>query len=147
MSNTSMSKKLVYITRRSCFNAAHKLWNEHWSSEKNHEVFGKCANENWHGHNFYLFVTVKGYPDPDTGYSINFSALKAILKEYVEDPIDHKNLNLDVPWMEGQLTTMENLIVAIWDRIKKPIKDSGCELHALKLCESENNYAEYFGGE
>ena len=142
-----MSKNLVYITRRSCFNAAHKLWNEHWSSEKNHEVFGKCANENWHGHNFYLFVTVKGYPDPETGYSINFGALKAILRDYVEDPIDHKNLNLDVPWMVGQLTTMENLIVAIWDRIKKPIKDSGCELHSLKLCESENNYAEYFGGE
>jgi 6-pyruvoyltetrahydropterin/6-carboxytetrahydropterin synthase len=142
-----MSKKIVYITRRSRFNAAHKLWNEHWTSEKNHEVFGKCANENWHGHNFNLFVTVKGYPVPETGYAVHFTALKAILKEYVEDPIDHKNLNLDVPWMEGKLTTMENLIVAIWDRIKQPLKDIGCELHALKLCESENNFAEYFGGE
>tara|TARA_B110000879_G_scaffold35573_1_gene49101 strand:- start:737 stop:1165 length:429 start_codon:yes stop_codon:yes gene_type:complete len=142
-----MSKKIVYITRRSRFNAAHKLWNEDWDSAKNHEVFGKCANENWHGHNFELFVTVKGTPSPETGFAVNFKALKLILKKYVEDPIDHKNLNLDVPWMDDNLTTMENVIIAIWDRIKQPIKDSGCELHALKLCESENNYAEYFGGE
>ena len=85
--------------------------------------------------------------DPETGYSMNLSTLKLILKEYAEDPIDHKNLNLDVPWMEGQMTTIENIIVAIWERIEQPIKDSGCELHALKLCETENNYAEYFGGE
>ena len=78
---------------------------------------------------------------------MNLSTLKLILKEYAEDPIDHKNLNLDVPWMEGQMTTIENIIVAIWERIEQPIKDSGCELHALKLCETENNYAEYFGGE
>jgi len=142
-----MSNKVIYITRRSRFNAAHKLWNEDWTSEKNHEVFGKCANENWHGHNFVLYVTVKGIPELETGYAINFNALKSILKEYVEDPIDHKNLNLDVPWMKGQMTTMENLIVAIWEQIKQPIKESGCELHALKLCESENNFVEYFGGE
>lgn len=86
-------------------------------------------------------------PEPETGYSMNLSLLKLILKEYVEDPIDHKNLNLDVPWMKGQMTTIENIIVAIWERIQQPIKDSGCELHSLKLCESENNYAEYFGGE
>ena len=139
--------KKVYITRREHFNAAHKLWNDEWEASKNKEVFGKCANENWHGHNYNLFVTVKGKPATDTGYVIDLKVLSEILKKYVVDIIDHKNLNLDVPFMKGKLTSTENLVIAIWDEIETPIRDQGVELHSVKLHETENNYAEYYGGQ
>lgn len=138
--------KTVYITRREHFNAAHKLWRPDWSEEKNDEVFGKCSNKNWHGHNFYIFVTVKGKPSDDTGFVINLKDLSKIMKEHVVEALDHKNLNLDVPFMAGILASTENLAIKIWEQIEEPIKEAGGELVKIKLEETENNYVEYFGG-
>jgi len=139
--------KNVYVTRRARFNAAHKLWNDTWDDATNKEVFGKCANPNWHGHNYELHVTIKGEPAPETGYCMNLVDLKRIIKEKVEDPIDHKNLNLDVPFMKGKMTSTEVLIMAIWDELEPAISDAGCQLHHLRLYETENNYADYCGGD
>ncbi len=138
--------KPVYITRRETFNAAHKLWREDWSEEKNFEVFGRCSNQNWHGHNFTILVTVKGIPNEDTGFVMNLKDLSAIIKQEVVEPLDHRNLNLDVPFMKGILASTENLIIKIWDRIEEPIRQHGGELVKIKLEETENNYVEYFGG-
>ena len=138
--------KAVYITRRETFNAAHKLCREDWTEEKNKEVFGKCSNHNWHGHNFTIYVTVKGLPNPDTGFIINLKDLSQIVKDEVVEPLDHKNLNLDVPFLKGILASTENVVIQLWDRIKEPIKKAGGELAKIKLVETENNYVEYFGG-
>lgn len=134
---------MVYLTRREHFNAAHKLYNPKWSEEQNDAVFGKCANKNWHGHNFELFVTVKGEPNPDTGFVMDAKKLSKLIKEYVTDKLDHKNLNLDVPFMEGQLASSENLVKAIWQQLEPHITD--CTLHCIKLCETDNIYVEYYG--
>ena len=138
--------KPVYITRRETFNAAHKLWREVWSDEKNWEVFGKCSNKNWHGHNFTIWVTVKGVPNPDTGFVINLKDLSKIIKDSVIEPLDHRNLNLDVPFLKGVLASTENVVIKIWNEIIDPIKDAGGELVKIKLVETENNYVEYYGG-
>lgn len=138
--------KTVYVTRRERFNAAHKLWNDAWSEEKNKEMFGKCANVNWHGHNYELHVTVKGVPHPDTGYCMDLKVLSDILKEKVVEPLDHKNLNLDVPFMKGKMASTEVLIIAIWDEVEAAINATGCKLHHIRLYETENNYADYYGG-
>ncbi len=139
--------KIVYVTRRERFNAAHKLWHEEWSAEKNLEVFGKCSNPNWHGHNYELFVTIKGALKEETGFCMDLKVLSTIIKSKVTDVIDHRNLNLDIPWMAGIKTSTENLAVVIWERIEQEIKESGCQLHSVKLYETENNFVEYFGGE
>jgi 6-pyruvoyltetrahydropterin/6-carboxytetrahydropterin synthase len=136
----------IYITRRETFNAAHKLYREDWSDEKNDEVFGKCANKNWHGHNFEIFVTVKGVPSEDTGFVINLKDLSAILKKEVVEELDHKNLNLDVPFLAGVLASTENLTIKVWERIQEPIRKAGGELVKIKMVETENNFVEYFGG-
>ncbi|MDR0801304.1 6-carboxytetrahydropterin synthase [Fluviicola sp.] len=135
----------VYITRREHFNAAHKLWREDWSDEKNEAVFGKCSNKNWHGHNFELFVTVKGAPSPETGFVINLKDLSVIIKNLVIEQLDHKNLNLDVPFLEGKLASTENLIIEIWKIIEAPIGEAGGQLCKIRLVETENNFVEYFG--
>lgn len=137
--------KTVYITRRETFNAAHKLWQEEWSEEKNFEVFGRCSNHNWHGHNFTIFVTAKGMPSPETGFVINLKDLSDIIKLEVIEPLDHKNLNLDVPFLKGVLASTENVVIKIWERMELPIKKAGGELVKIKLVETENNYVEYFG--
>jgi 6-pyruvoyltetrahydropterin/6-carboxytetrahydropterin synthase len=139
--------KIVYVTRRERFNAAHKLWHEEWSAEKNLEVFGKCSNPNWHGHNYELFVTIKGALKEETGFCMDLKVLSTIIKSKVTDVIDHRNLNLDIPWMAGIKTSTENLAVVIWERIEQEIKEAGCQLHSVKLYETENNFVEYFGGE
>ena len=139
--------KYVYVTRRERFNAAHKLFNPNWSKEKNEEVFGKCANENWHGHNYELHVTIKGEPNEDTGYCMDLKDMIDILKEKVIEPLDHKNLNLDVPFMKGKMASTEILLIEIWNQIEEPINATGCKLHGIKLYETENNYAEYYGEE
>ena len=136
----------VYITRRETFNAAHKLWQPNWSEEKNNEVFGRCANKNWHGHNFVLFVTVCGDPDPETGFVMNLKDLSAIIKKEVTEKLDHKNLNLDVPFLEGVMASTENIVIAIWEILAPSISLYGAELVKLKLVETENNFVEYFGG-
>lgn len=138
--------KNIYITRRETFNAAHKLWREEWSDEKNLEVFGKCSNHNWHGHNFQLFVTVKGIPNPETGFVINLKTLSKILKEKVIEEIDHKNLNLDVPFLKGIMASTENIAIAIWDLIEDDIRANGGELAKIKIIETENNFVDYYGG-
>jgi len=145
--NLNTSVKTVYITRRESFNAAHKLYREDWSEEKNWEIFGKCSNHNWHGHNFTIYVTVKGIPSPDTGFVMNLKDLSRIMKEEVIEPLDHKNLNLDVPFMKDILASTENLVIQVWDRIKEPIAKANGELVKIKLVETENNFVEYFGGE
>ena len=138
--------KTIYITRRETFNAAHKLWRPDWTDEKNAEVFGKCSNKNWHGHNFSIYVTVKGKPNPETGFVINLKDLSTLLKEMVIEPLDHKNLNLDVPFLLGKLASTENLAIEIWEIISDPIQKLGGELVNIKLVETENNFVEYFGG-
>jgi 6-pyruvoyltetrahydropterin/6-carboxytetrahydropterin synthase len=119
---------MVYITRIEHFNAAHKLFNPAWSREKNEEIFGKCANENWHGHNFELFVTLKGEPDPDTGFVYDVKKLSIIVKAHVIDKLDHKNLNVDVDFMKDKLCSIENLVMGIWDQLV-PNLPSGVQLH------------------
>lgn len=138
--------KTVYISRKENFNAAHKLWNSKWSDEKNEAVFGKCANKNWHGHNYDVIVTVKGIPSEDTGFVIDLKELSQIMSKFIIKPLDHKNLNLDVPFLEGLLPSTENVIIKIWEQIELPIKELGGELAKIKLEETENNFVEYFGG-
>jgi 6-pyruvoyltetrahydropterin/6-carboxytetrahydropterin synthase len=137
---------MIYITRREHFNAAHKLSNPAWSEEKNLEVFGKCANPNWHGHNYNLYVTVKGEVDPTTGYSANLKDISTIIRKYITDKLDHRNLNLDVDFMKDIIPSTENLTIAIWKQLAPHISAMGnCSLHSIKLYETENNYVEYFG--
>ena len=135
---------MVYITRTEHFNAAHKLFNPLWSREKNDEVFGKCANENWHGHNFELYVTVKGEPDPETGFVFDAKKLSTIIKEHVTEKLDHKNLNVEVDFMKGKMCSIENLVTGIWDQLVDRMPDH-VKLHAIKLYETPRIYAEYFG--
>ena len=139
--------KPIYITRRETFNAAHRLRREDWSVTKNEEVFGKCSNKNWHGHNFELFVTVKGVPSQETGFVMNLKDLGEIIKENVIEKIDHKNINLDVPFMKGKMSSTENLAIGIWEQMENLIKVKGGQLVKIKLVETENNFVEYFGGE
>lgn len=136
---------MIYITRRERFNAAHKLYREDWSDEQNQEIFGKCSNPNWHGHNYELFVTVKGEINPETGFVIDLKELKNIITVYVTRELDHKNINLDVGFMKGKMASTEVLAVTIFERLKPHIEALGAILHAVKLCETENNYVEYFG--
>jgi 6-pyruvoyltetrahydropterin/6-carboxytetrahydropterin synthase len=135
---------MVYITRIEHFNAAHKLYNPAWSREKNDEVFGKCANENWHGHNFELYVTVKGEPHPETGFVYDAKKLSQVIKDQVIEKLDHKNLNEDVDFMKGKLCSIENLVIGIWDELVKYLPAT-VNLHALKLYETPRIYVEYFG--
>ncbi|HQW16584.1 MAG TPA: 6-carboxytetrahydropterin synthase [Bacteroidia bacterium] len=138
---------MIYITRKERFNAAHKLYKPEWSEEKNKEVFGKCSNPNWHGHNYELFITVKGMPNPETGFVIDLKVLSQIVKEKVIDPLDHKNINLDVKFMQGIMASTEMLAVQIWNQLYDAINSQGAMLHAVKLYETENNFVEYFGNE
>ena len=135
---------MVYITRIEHFNAAHKLYNPTWSREKNEEVFGKCANENWHGHNFELHVTLKGDPNPDTGFVFDVKKLSIIIKDHVIDKLDHKNLNEDVDFMKDKLCSIENLVMAIWAQLS-PKLPANVSLHCLKLYETPRIYVEYYG--
>lgn len=135
---------MVYLTRIEHFNAAHKLYNPHWSKEKNEEVFGRCANENWHGHNFELYVTIKGQPDPDTGFIYDAKKLGALIQDKVIDKLDHRNLNIDVDFMKGKMCSVENLVVGIWNELM-PSLPEGVLLHSLKLVETAKIYVEYFG--
>lgn len=136
---------MIYITRREHFNAAHKLHNPNWTEEQNNEVFGKCANPNWHGHNYNLFVTVKGEINTETGYSANLKEISILIRTYITDKLDHKNLNLDVDFLQGMMPSTENVAIAIWKQLAPHIDPLGCRLHCIKLYETENNYVEYFG--
>ena len=136
---------MVYLTRVEHFNAAHKLFNENWSDEKNLEVFGKCANPNWHGHNYELFVTIKGDPSTETGFVFNAKTLGSIINDVIIDKVDHKNLNLDVDFMKGKFTTTENFTIGIWNELKPHLDKHGVQLHCIKIQETPRIYVEYFG--
>ena len=135
---------MVYITRIEHFNAAHRLFNPNWTREKNEEVFGKCANENWHGHNFELYVTLKGELNPDTGFVFDVKKLSIIVQQHVIDKLDHKNLNLDVDFMAGKLCSIENLVIGIWEQLV-PYLPPDVFLHSLKLYETPRIFVEYYG--
>jgi 6-pyruvoyltetrahydropterin/6-carboxytetrahydropterin synthase len=135
---------MVYLTRLEHFNAAHKLYNPAWTPEKNDEVFGPCANENWHGHNYELFVTIKGQPNPDTGFIYDVKQLSLLIKEKVIEKVDHRNLNLDVEFMQGKICSTENLAVGIWNELKRNLPPD-VQLHCIKLYETPRIYVEYFG--
>jgi 6-pyruvoyltetrahydropterin/6-carboxytetrahydropterin synthase len=136
---------MVYLTRVEHFNAAHRLHNEHWDEAKNVEVFGKCANANWHGHNYELHVTVKGEPNMETGFIFNAKTLGDLIKDVVVEEVDHRNLNLDVPFMKGKFTSAENFAIGIWDQLEPHISKAGAYLHSVKLYETPRIYVEYFG--
>jgi len=131
----------IAIFRRAHFNAAHRLHNPNWSAEKNKEVFGKCNNGNYHGHNYELEVKVVGEVNPETGYLMDLKDLKDIIKEHVEDKLDHKNLNLDVPELEGIFPSTENLTFFIWEVLQNQLGDE-YEV-TVRLYETPRNYAEY----
>jgi len=135
---------MIYITRKEHFNAAHKLFNPAWSEEQNNATFGKCANKNWHGHNYELFVTVKGEINPDTGFVVNLKDLSTVIRTDVTEILDHKNLNLDVKGMPIMPST-ENVAIFIWNILAPKIKEMGAALHCIKLFETDSNYVEYFG--
>ena len=135
---------MVYITRIEHFNSAHKLFNPSWTREKNEEVFGKCANENWHGHNFELHVTIKGWPDSQTGFVYDVKRLSLIINEHILEVLDHKNLNVEVDFMQGKMCSIENLVMGIWDQLIPHLPEE-VKLHCLKLYETPRIYVEYYG--
>jgi 6-pyruvoyltetrahydropterin/6-carboxytetrahydropterin synthase len=138
---------MVYVIRKEHFNAAHRLFNPAWTEEKNQEVYGPCANTNWHGHNFELIVTVKGLPDPDTGFVYDLKQLGDLIKLEIIDKVDHKNLNLDVDFMYGKLASCEILVMEFWKILAPKIKASSTSamLHKIHLIETNKNSVEYFG--
>jgi 6-pyruvoyltetrahydropterin/6-carboxytetrahydropterin synthase len=136
---------MIFITRREHFNAAHRLFKPEYSDDKNLQVFGKCSNPNWHGHNYTLFVTVSGEVDPSTGFLVNLKDLSAIIEQHVIEKLDHRNINLEVDFMAGKLASTENLAIGIWNELSESITAIGASLHCIKLYETENNYVEYFG--
>lgn len=136
---------MIYITRRERFNAAHRLFRTDYSDELNYEVFGKCSNPNWHGHNYELFVTVKGNINPETGFLVNLKDLSRIINDKIISKLDHKNINLEVDFMVNKLASTEILAKSIWEELEYSVKLLGAELHSIKLCETENNYVEYLG--
>ena len=136
---------MIYVTRRERFSAAHRMFRGEWSTEENYAVFGKCSNPNWHGHNYELFITVRGEVHHDKGFVMNLTDLKQIVLEAVISKIDHKNINLEVDFMKGKIATTENLVVAIWNVLWPLIEEKGATLHCVKIAETENNFVEYYG--
>ena len=136
---------MVYIQRRDTFSASHRLYNAAWSDDQNEAVFGKCSNRFGHGHNFQLIVTVKGEVNPDTGFVMNLVDLKTIMMHEIIDHVDHRNLNEDVPFLQGVLPSTENLAIAFWARLAPAIAAKGAQLHGIRIVETENNFVEYYG--
>lgn len=136
---------MIYLTRVETFSAAHRLYNPNWDFEKNYEVFGKCSHENWHGHNYELHVTVKGNIDLETGFVINAKVLSKIIKEQVLSIVDHKNLNIDVPFLKNKFTTVENLAKGIWDILENKVKEWNASLYCVRIHETPRIYVEYYG--
>ena len=138
---------MIYVSRQEHFNAAHKLYNPNWSEEKNIEMFGPCANANWHGHNFEIIVTVKGQPDPETGFVVDLKRLSTLIRKEITDKVDHKNLNLDVDFMRGKMASTEILTIEFWKILEPKMKEitSVGTLHSIKVYETPRNFVEYFG--
>ncbi|MEK6553105.1 MAG: 6-carboxytetrahydropterin synthase [Bacteroidota bacterium] len=136
---------MVFVTRREIFSASHRLFNPNFSNEENDRLFGKCNNLNGHGHNYILEVIVAGEVDPNTGYVIDLKVLKEIIKKNVISKVDHKNLNLDVDFLKGQIPTAEHIAIGIWNQLVDKLPSG--KLYSIKLYETENNYVEYKGKE
>lgn len=136
---------MVYLTRRERFSAAHRLYNPALTDAENERLYGPCSNPNWHGHNYILWVTVKGEVNPETGYVVDLKQLSGIIREKVIAKLDHKNINTEVDFMKNQFVSTENLAKGIWDELEPLIRELGIQLHAVKIQETENNSAEYFG--
>jgi 6-pyruvoyltetrahydropterin/6-carboxytetrahydropterin synthase len=134
----------VRVTRRVHFSAAHRLGRDEWDAAQNERVFGDCANPNWHGHNYELDVTVQGEIDPATGFVYDLKELRDVVEACVVRDVDHRNLNVDVPWLHGVNPTTENLVVAMWQRIAGELP-AGVRLVRLVLWETPRNYVEYTG--
>ncbi len=136
---------MIYLSRRERFSAAHRMYRPDLSDEENLRIFGKCSNSNWHGHNYILWVTVKGEPLSENGFLLNINTLKQIIQDKVINKIDHKNINLEVDFMTGKIATTENLAIAIWNELNPAIEREGAILHCVKIEETENNSIEYYG--
>jgi 6-pyruvoyltetrahydropterin/6-carboxytetrahydropterin synthase len=137
---------VVFVTRKTHFNAAHRLVNPNKTVQWNQDTYGKCNYANWHGHNYVLEVTLAGIPDTDTGYVIDLGRLKKIIEQYILEPCDHRNLNMDVPFLSDINPTSENLVQAFYEQLKKPVEleaSQGSVLYSVKLYETERNSAEY----
>ena len=136
---------IAYLTRRERFSSAHRLFNPEVPDDKNYELYGNCSHPNWHGHNYELYVTVKGEVDPKIGYVVNLKSLSSIIKELVIAKVDHNNLNIDVDFLQGVIPSTENIAISIWNILSEPISKLGAQIHSVKIQETENNFVEYFG--
>jgi 6-pyruvoyltetrahydropterin/6-carboxytetrahydropterin synthase len=136
----------VRVTRKLHFSAAHRLYRADWSDERNAEVFGDCSNPHWHGHNYELEVTVAGPVDPETGFVVDLKRLRDLVQDRVVKDVDHRNLNLEVPWLSDVNPTTENLVVAIWERLEGELP-IGVRLDRVVLRETPRNHVEYTGGD
>ncbi len=136
---------MIYLTRRERFCAAHRMYREELSDEENIQIYGKCSNPLWHGHNYVLKVTVRGDADPKVGYFMNANRLKEIIAEKVIGKLDHKNMNLETDFMVGKVATTENLAMAIWGELEVPLRAEGATLHCVRIEETENNFVDYYG--
>jgi len=138
---------MVFLTRRERFSAAHRLYNPALSDAENEQIYGACSNPNWHGHNYVLWVTVKGEVNPQTGYVADLKEVSRIIREVIVNRLDHKNINVEVDFMSGKMVSTENLVIAIWEELEPHMLGLGLLLHAVKLEETENNSVEYYGKE
>ena len=136
---------MIFLTRREQFSAAHRMYRKDWTDIENRDVFGKCSNPNWHGHNYVMFVTIRGEISEEHGFVMNLDKLKRIIHERVIRKIDHKNINIDVDFMKDKISTTENLVVSIWNELKPAIEEEGIILHCVRIEETENNSIEYYG--
>ncbi len=139
------SSKMAHIIRREHFSAAHRLYLPEYSDAENFEVFGKCSNPNWHGHNYILYVTIKGNVDPKTGLTIHLRHVSRLIDEKILQKVDHKNLNMEVDFLQGKVPTSENVAIGIWNELADEIRKLGGALFCVRLEQSENNIIEYFG--
>ena len=121
------------------------MFKEEWSDEENNKVYGKCSNPLWHGHNYTLFVTVKGEVDKSLGFVMNSNMLKEIIQEKIIYKLDHRNMNIETDFMAGKVATTENLAIGIWNELEECIRKEGAQLHCVRIEETENNSIEFFG--
>jgi 6-pyruvoyltetrahydropterin/6-carboxytetrahydropterin synthase len=136
---------MIYLTRRERFSSAHRLFNPALPDWKNEEIYGPCSNPNWHGHNYILWVTIAGEVNPKTGYVADLKEVGRIIREKVIVKLDHRNINLEVDFMEGKFVSTENLAIGIWEQLEPHFNTLGVKLHSVKIEETENNTVEYFG--
>ncbi len=134
---------MIFVTKELQFSASHRLFNPTFDDEVNNEIYDKCNNKNGHGHNYKLLVTVKGLPNPDTGYVIDLKKLKRIITSEIIDKVDHKHLNFDVDILRGIIPTVENLAIVFWNQLDNKITEG--KLHKIQLYETDSSYVEYFG--